>query len=486
MSSEKFLIKLFDKFTESDFHTDEFLSSFYKFFKKEKSDNLFLCYTEYLTRNLTFTDTNHKLTTLKNMYDEIKYSILYKDEDDINTGFIDQKERKENTDRRLLSVNSISHVHSDVPVNSGTPVPKNKSTVKLNKAKALRILSTFINQSYITYDRHEENTTKEDQEYRECATDIILDEIKNLDGRVLPLAKKDTLFGKRVDMLNVWHDTENKCKELTADVKLTMLISKLFFIDVFQLQNKQPKISTVFLKEICDILPQESFNACYTNNKYKTIISLSNSHPIDVTIARSSQKIKTLYICAGSQMISGGNSDQGIDVAESMLYLTSTYSVGIEKSLHAFPLEMGQVLLCPNVLVFKNTNYVIQPVQKWQRIAVMNAPSKWRPKLCNTTIDISEQKDDIDIYDLKTSFVNKDDIINTKALITGMMEAALFYGYDTVILDDRAIEDNRLPAYMIAKIIKEELTKFDGRFKEVVICANKANSFNVFRCFFNM
>jgi hypothetical protein len=71
-----------------------------------------------------------------------------------------------------------------------------------------------------------------------------------------------------------------------------------------------------------------------------------------------------------------------------------------------------------------------------------------------------------------------------KNIINGMAETALFFGYDTLILDDRAIEDNNLPAYVTAKLLKEELNKYNGRFREIIICCNKSNSFNVFRCFF--
>jgi hypothetical protein len=497
MSAEKFLLKFFEKLTESDFQSDEFLVAFYKFYKKTKTDSLFSCYIEYLIRNRSFKDTNDRTNELNKLYNEIRDAILNRDEDaSTNIGFISEKERTETSERQLVHSSDVvsgeTFKQSSVPTTS-TTTKTSKQPIKFNKAKALRILSTFIKQSFIiTYDDPEQETTEEDQEYREIATDVILDEIKTLDGRSLPTAKKDIMFGQRVDMMNVWHDTENKCHELSEDEQLNMLISKVFYLDSSSIANTTQKITSVKLKEINEILPVEEFVSCRSGKSYSTVIRLVNSHPIDETVSRSRQKIKCLYICAGSQMVIGGNADQGIDVNESLLYLTSTYSTGIEKALHAYPMAIGQLLLCPNVLVFKDSNYKMLPIQKWQRIAVMNAPSKWRPKLRDGSIkkpeDISGKEDsyshDISPFDSKATFADKNDIVLMKNIINGMAETALFFGYDTLILDDRAIEDNNLPAYVTAKLLKEELNKYNGRFREIIICCNKSNSFNVFRCFF--
>jgi len=483
MSAEKFLIKLFGKFSESDFQSDDFLNAFYKFFKKEKSDNLFKCYIEYLVRNNTFNDINHRNAELKKIYEEIRNNILYKDEDaNTNIGFITDNERNETSERQKMQTDSVDVANTLFDPNLTSA---SKKIIKLNKAKALRIISLFIKQSHIiTYEEPDETTTKEDQFYRELTTNTIVDEIKNIEGRSLPDAKKDIDFGRRVDMLNIWHDTEHKCKELAEDKNLNALISKVFFIETSQLLYKADKISTVNMKEINEVLPVETFSNCYTNIAYKTRVYLTNTHPIEETVNRARNKIKTIYICAGSQMVLGGNADQGMDVNESMPYITSTYNIGIEKALHAFPLSNGQILLCPNVLVFKDINYQMLPIQKWQRIAIMNAPSKWRPKLKFN--DNADAKPEIDLFNPKIDFARMDDITSMENIITGMLETALFFGYDTIILDDRAIEYNNLPAYAVAKILQTQIKKFDNRIKEVVICANKPNSYKVFKNFFPM
>lgn len=477
MSAEKFLIKLFEKFTEDDFQNDKFLIAFYKFYKKEANDDLFHCYIEYLIRNKTFNDLNHRATELKNLYKNIVNDILYGDEDaSTDVGFIADSERKETASRQKVIHETATKTKTQVSHK------KDKHPLVLNKERSLNVLSTYIKESFIiTYDEPEDDLTKEDQEFREFGTDTILDEIKNMDGRVLPSAKKDLDFGKRVDMMNIWRDTENKCKELSKDENCLHIISKVYFIDSFELLVSKPQIKTVLYEPTADILPPELFAACYSKNTYATVIRLANSHPVDEIVNLSRQKIKSIYICSGSRLVSGGNADQGIETTESMPYLTSTYSIGLEKALHAYPLMPGQILLCPNILVFKDINYNMLPVQKWQKIAIMNAPSKWRPKVKDNNGVIDSEINPFDPY---LTFANKDDITVMKNIITGMLETALFFGYDTVVLDDRGMADNLLPAYVVAKIMKEEISKFASRFKEIVICSSKAKSFDVLKMFF--
>lgn len=504
MSAEKILRKFFSKLTKKDFAKDVFLKAFYKFFKKVKSEDLFECYIDYITRTQDFADSSERQDALDSLYADIANAIIYKDLNaDTSIGFVTDKERNESKNR---------HEHVEPPVKSSKSKTKTKSeptnsapkptlttslsvsehvetsinpvkfvrpegVIKLNKAKTLEVLSGFIQKSsIITYKDPGEVSTEQDQVFRDNAADNIVLEICG-DGRVLPPAEKDIEFGKRVDMMNIWRDTEEKCQKLCEDPTADMIISKLFFINTAQLLNHPDKIETITMKEINDILPVETFIACHTRKKYQTVIKLTNTLPITEVISRAEKKIKTLYICAGSQMVQGGNADQGLNVSESLLYLTSTYSVGIAKALHAYPLTLDQVILCPNVLVFKDANYKPLPVSKYQRIAVMCAPNKWRPAITGKSPE--------DIYDAKTGFSDKELQATLIKSIAGFLETALFFGYDTVVLDDRAIEDNGAPAHATAKMLRDVLGTFNGRFNEVTIAVSKAASFNVFRHYFS-
>jgi hypothetical protein len=501
MASEKFLKKLFLKLTKTDFDKDEFLTAFYKLYKKLKSTGLFKskttglfkCYIDYIIRNKEFSSDDEKTAALTELYNDIRDHILYKDENaSTDAGFVTETEREESNKRHGEAAETLAAEKAvkqkepkEVPVSQDVPEAK-KGPIKFNKAKALRILSMFIKQSsIITYEDPTEISNEHDETFREFTQADIVDGILNFDGRELPKPQPDVEFGKRSDMMNIWRNTESKCKELCEDPVLDMLVSKVFFIDTQLLTGPFTHLTTVTMKEINELLPVETFEPSYSRNKYQTVIRLVNTLPLDETVIRAKQRIKTLYICAGSQMVQGGNADQGLDVQESMLYMTSSYSIGISKALHAYPLSTKQLLLCTNVLVFKDTKYQELPMNKYQRIAVMCCPNKWRPSICNTSIGETDDTRAI-IYDPRTIYKNEKDYVSIAKSFANALETALFFDYDTIVLDDRAIEDNQAPAHLMAKMMKDVIGTFNGRFREIVIAINKAASFNVFRHYFSV
>lgn len=536
MSAEKFLKSFFNKLVPKDFQKDKFLEAFYKFyfkekhpttfkkiidgkaskakfletadklFEKTKHKTLFPCYIEYLVRNKQFQTQEEK----ENAYDELYKSIV----DEIKS---DGRPKEEFSvfDREMAKpfINSNKEVVSKTtkkkkkiietptePTSSTEPVNP-KAPFKLNKSKALSILSNYIEQSsIITYEDPEQVVFKEDQDFRENTTSNIEVEIL-ADGRSLPEPKKDVVFGQRNDMMNIWKDTEKKCHKLVGieynekgeriepeEVSpLSNIIGKLWFIDLSQFINEDQtirpdSITTVDEKEVRDLLPVEKFMPEYTSNQYQTVVKLVNNHPVEETVNIAKQKIRCLYIMGGSQMISGGNADQGIDVTESMIFLTSTYSYALEKALHAYPLSLSHALLCPQVLVFKDAKYTILPSNKWQRIAVMNAPTKFRPS--TNLKDQATTEFDERLYNSSTE-MSKSDANKIRNTLMAALEAALFFKYDSIILDDRGIDDNWLAAHHTAKIIKEVVGKFNGRFRSISIAVSKSKVFKVFRLYFN-
>ena len=488
MSSEKFLKKFFVKLSKEDFDRDEFLTAFYKLYKKLKSTGLFKskttglfkCYIDHISRNRDFKTEEEKTTALNELYNDIRDHILYKDENtSTDAGFVTDVERVASNQRHG---EEGTIVHTAGPV---APEPIKTGPIKVNKSKALRVLSTFIKQSsIITYEDPTEISNEHDEAFREFTQGDIVYGIINFDGREMPVPQPDAEFGKRSDMMNIWRDTETKCKKLCEDPGLDLLLSKVFFIDTESHTNNMQLVSTVEMPEINEILPVEKFLANYSKIKYNTVVKIVNEAPLGETYIRAQQKIKTLYICAGSQMVQGGNSDQGLDVQESMLYMTSSYSIGISKALHAYPLSTKQLLLCPNVLVFKDIKYQDLPMNRYQRIAVMCCPNKWRPNIVNNSVDSTEVKNII--YEAKTIYKLDKDYSRLAKSFADALETALFFGYDTIVLDDRAIEDNNAPAHATAKMMKDVINTFNGRFREVVIAINKAASFNVFRHYFSV
>jgi hypothetical protein len=139
--------------------------------------------------------------------------------------------------------------------------------------------------------------------------------------------------------------------------------------------------------------------------------------------------------------------------------------------------------------VFKDMSYQSLPPNKYQRIAVMCAPNKWRADLINPSVEKKTTSDGqdapLDIYHLKTTYKNKADYVALAKALSNALETALYFGYDSVVLDDRALEDNQAPAHQTAKMIKDVIQQFNGRFREITIAINRSASFKVFRHYFS-
>lgn len=478
--SEKFLVQLFSKLKEADFKKSKYLIGFYKYYqdeKKKKQDpvTLFECYIEYITRNVEHKD-NEKNENLKKLYDDIKKSILK------------ASRNAEKDDGRKVA--------------------------KINMKQVTKILSRFIeDSSIIVYEDPEQEYTEKDEEFMENVTgnimDDIMEEVKK-SGRKLPEPKPDIEFGQRNEMLAIWQDTRKKCEELLANEQLANLLTKIFYIDVgkFCSVNKpasQSQIDSILLQSDLipqieheikpdgtksfkvnyvkeDILKSNNFASCYSKAKYNTNITLTNNQPIDDLLLFSKKKQKAIYVCSGSQNICGGNADQGINCTESMLYMTSSYSIALEKATHAYPLGATHSIICPNVLVFKDTKYRNLNMSEWQKVAIMNLPCKYKP---DTNIKDLFKKDIVDdrLYATSTT-ISPEHVTQIKSSLIGGIELALFFGYDTIVLDDRGISDNWIPAHPVARIIKEVMDLFKTRVREFIISVPKSKSFNVMKFYF--
>ena len=453
MSSEKILIKIFNNISYDEFKKDKFLEEVYKCWKKESKNNnkltFFEFYMEFLIRNKIFTH-NEKIAELNKLYKEIVSSII--NNEDVNVGFIKQKEK----------------IQKDELANKYEVINSKKKI--LDKEHTIKILSDYVQQSSIITETEVEvdddnNNISEMINEVSCGSkyiDIHGNEIKE-EGRILPKSKPDEIFKRRSEIMNIWRDTESKCQELNQIDAMSNLINKLYFIDTTYINRNLNYIQTIIMQELD--LTEDTIKCAYTNNAYNTSIRLLNTKPLLEAINKVKEHIRSIYVLSGSQMVIGGNADQGIETNESDIYLTSTYSSAIEKILHAFPLKLNQFVICPKVLVFKNLDYKLLPTSQWEKIVVMNSPCKFRPRLSDNNLD----------------FANIIDKEHFKKSIQNSIELSLFFGYDTIILDDRGIKDNDLPAEICINIIKDVIDDFNGRVKEFIICIKDIKLYNLFK-----
>ncbi len=530
MDSETYLRNIFSHLTREDFlkyeisdnkkvYADEFLYAFYKYFTGSSMTDISECYIEYIIRNKNFYVTGDgDETSSKNLTDnsaeliEAKRKYVLGVYNEIRDALNNDNHREISTPLQFLNesdiINTSNRRNGNKEVNKGNSIVSNVSkpssdntyivNKNITKKHILSVLSMFIKESFITED-NEINACNDEmnQEMRELYTENIIKDIKLENPNIVMNSKKDVEFNIRSKMLNIWHHTEQKIEQMAADnKKFYESLSVVYVIDSFQLHEKRPSVIKTFEKkidrdiakmsnrsvdEIDETFPVISIPQRYTNITYSPNINLVYSFPIDECSLYSSRPEKTLYICTGSGMIQGGNSDQGFIVEETMLYMTSSYSGCLAKTLPLFPLAEGLTVLLPKVLVFKNTDFKEKKFQDWVKISVLNAPVKWRPKLSY----IPKSDDNIDIYDIKTRFALDKDIVLIKKQIESSLEIALFLGYQNIIFDDHAIDDNILPAYQMVSIVFQIIKKYETKFKEIKIALSKKIHYVLYSEIFN-
>jgi hypothetical protein len=460
MDNTKFLIAYFSKLNKKDFADDKFLKSFYNYFKKSLNTDLFSCYIGYITRNTEFENNNDRIEYIEDLYKRIVDDIL----------------------NRTVKTPSLTDIVLKSPK---VEEPAQDAPIKLSKSASLAVLSKYIcDSSIITYEdpNQDISNTIEDEIFRNDTTHNIEKEILQ-DGRVMPKGKKDTELNNRNHLMNIWRETEDKCNVICHDAQMQQMLSKIYYIDVSLFNTKQSTITTIAdnptavmeaeknNKKYISLIPITTLNAVYSNKLYKTKIRIYNSDPV----FESKIRLKSAYICAGSGMVQGGNADQGLSVTESMLYLTTSYSIASTKAVHSYPLLKNHVLVCPNVLVFKDLQYKTLPMPEYKRISVICAPSPWRPKLNNTNGDTP------DLFDVKTKYMYKDKFNDARQYLANVFEVALYRGYDTIILDDRGICDNLLPCHETAIMVRDVINMYKDRFEEIIIAITNITIYNIYK-----
>lgn len=466
MLSRKILIKFFNKLKPKHFKKDRFLDNFYNSYKNEKNITLFDFYIEYLLRNKKY-DVKQKIEQTNILCDNIKNAIL-----SYNKTFNDDETKINN-----------------IPNNSNET--KSNKKIVLNKDHCLIVLSDFIkSSSLIEYEQDVDRPTEHDEKFKELTTEAIMEDIKQ-DGRELPVVRKDARFNKINSMLNVWRDTENKCREFINNNALANVLKKTYYIDgsIINIRSKTP-IQTITNNQIQnydqseDFLPCETLISMWSGKGYQTNIQLLNTHPLTETLLRSQDKQnKCVYAIAGNQMIPGGNSDQGIFTNESYLYYCSNYSMCVDQVAPAYPIDSTHMIVMPNILVFKNhmspSFPMLQPVDT-QKISVISSSAPFRP--ATTLGDQDKYKMDHRLYKQTTKYKQP-----TKTIIQlrSLLNTALFFGYNTIILDDRGILDYWLPVHHNAELMKQVIYEFRGLFKNIIIAIDDKHIFNIYSKYFN-
>jgi hypothetical protein len=491
MDSIEFLKVYFAKLTEKDFNAYPETLAFYNYFKRASKSDMFSCFIDFITRNKEFDNAIERNKYLDKLYktlanDIITYKPSENADDDGPVKKVMGPTRGGTAENRMLKEQAEQ---AGIPwvqygLKTGPPAKQSDKLI-LNKEASLNVLRRYIcDSSVIIYEPPPQTDVIEEDTFRDDIAHIIEADI-NEDGRKMPTGTKNTELSKRILRMNVWRDTEEKCKNLCKDAQMMQSLSKIYHIDLSLFSARRSYVMTMPDSTNGDDdtaknskMPVIQLDAVYSNMTYKTIIRVLNSDPVFEAKIRP----KSAYICAGSGMVQGGNADQGLDVVESRLYLTTTYSIGLSNALHSYPLNKNYVLVCPNVLVFKDLSYNTVQLNDYKRISVICAPSPWRPKLSNPNMPDLSNIDGFDyLYDSNTKYTLIEKYNFVKQNLYNTFELALFRGYDTIILDDRGITDNVLPCHDTAIIMRDVINMFKGRFCEIVIAITNPQIYKIYR-----
>lgn len=477
--SDKFLNKFFEKLNPIDFKHDKFLTAYYAAFLKEVEKNpnmtLFQFYTEYIIRNKSLSEINKNQEILK-LYDEIKTSILSPS----------QQENSQQQNYKLVK---------KMVDNNGKKVIQNENQQSnkfiLNKKHALNILSDYIKQSFIVITEDpEEISTEDDEKFKNNATENIIEELKSIMGN-LPPPKKDIAFNRKNEMLAIWQDTEIKCNKFIELNAMATVLKKTWLIDgkhikynsqspitTIQIENTSKKLINKVLTPVTEVIfPSEVLNPSFSTQSFNTVVSVLPTNSLSECLTRY-VKNKTVLVCSGSRMTPGGASEQGIETNETPLYYASSYNLSVNQLSHAYPLENGYIIVTPNVLVFKDHtkfNYPILPASQGKKIHVITYTPPYKPK---TTIEMDGYEMDDRMYLSNAQYSYPEKIIEQ---FNALFNTALFFGYETIILDDGGVEDFLLPVVHNALLFNQVLNTFKGRFKEIIFAIDNPRLFPIYK-----
>jgi hypothetical protein len=417
--------KFFNRLNAHDYEKDKLLSEFYKLNKKYDT-HLSVSYISYITRNMDYQPCE-KEEKIKCITEDVNNSLM-----------------------ELIKDN------------------------KINKNEGIIVLSEFIKQSFMNIKDIHLDDMEYNQELHEKNISFILNEIKS-EGRNLPKPKTNQIFQQRNKLMEIMNDTYVRCEQLQKTHKeLVEYISKVCIINIDDFKSTKTIQNPININSM-DIEINNTNPLCmiYQNNnkniqnikklktKNKCKVSVLNKKP-----SYSSITDNQIYICSGSCFTNGGNAEQGIYNKESDLYLNSTYSITFNNSSILYPILNNYVLLCPNVIFFKSSEYKILDIKKWYKISVLINPAPFRPI---KDLDIYS---DSSIGDLKYAFLDK---------IYSCIDICDALIYDEIILDDFGAEENQIPIVDILYIYNSIIKKYKNNFKYINICVENQKIYSIIK-----
>ena len=414
--NHKKIIKIFNILKKEDFKHDNFLQYFYN------------NYTKY----------NKNIIDERKRYEEyldIKSNKKYKHDENINLLFTKlHKEFSQNTykikkelslyEYFILSINDNKDIILQELYNS--IYEKNR---KLTKKHILNSISISIQQTLIKNEIVEDENSlylemQESMKNEMKEVGIVLNRIINYD------------LIRQEEIRNIYNDTELKCKKMMNENQLK---AKLYNLNVYEIHKNDPYENIIITNNM------DTKKFILQEKIFKPNVKLYNDNYLNYHYNNS------IHILAGSKFKTGGMCDQGYEINETNLYLSSSIIINDEQIINKYPLNENIFIHYPKVLIFKDYNdkkYSLLDKNNIKIISILNSSS--------------------------------DNITNLKDKLINTFKLCSYLNYETIIFDDWGCQDFNISPYCISEIFKEVINLYGNYFRQIVFGIKNKDIYNIF------
>lgn len=466
--SEQFIRSVFENIDVFALREDEFLAWFYQQYEQKKQTEptltMYQYYMDYVFQNEKYDDVERQIHT------ECVCDMLY-----------DQIFKSPSKMREGIPRSNRAPVPSESPASDSAS--HDTSIASLDYATIYKTIGDFIKSASVAQPDDSTVQTQHDDVYHETTRQQIIDAVVAKNG-ALPRAVHDADFAEKNKMIDLWHDTENRCMELDKHAKIGPLLEKVYFLDASTIVLARNASCTTLsgASNVDDLyikgLPVETLTTQWEPSVHSARVTVVNRAPVATTVELVSREVRCAYICGGSAMIPGGGVENGMHGNEAELCYCSTYSNAITQLDDFYPLRKDQVVFSPHVLVFRDTQidgYPSLTDDRCESIAVITSSSPFRPR--TNLVNQNNYAMDFRLWDESTRYANPDNVLEQ---YRSVFKTALFFRRYTVVLDDRGITEFWLPPVHTAQLLAQVVKEFADQFDEIIVSVKNPDVYKIF------
>ncbi len=453
----------------------------------------FSFYVEYIIRN-KFTDPYERDILRDYICSEITSHILNPPEDDfviINAPVPTIEKKKDAASSRRpdekeleqrVNKMALGHLYSIVSSNADDQrriqqliIPRNDFA--LDKAKSMKILSLYIQRSFITRENTADADSGNNEVVQQCKqmfksnleTEIELS-ILAQERPPLPPPIKDKEFARRNELQTHWRIVKKSCDLICENKRAREKVSQVDVVDGDMIKlTPDSKITTTVFQNYEDILPGVEHRCLWNQQHQECKITFHHKNYMQVSQQLAHEKKKFALVCSASSMVGGGNSDQGIVTNETALYHTSTYNIPINRLYFVYPIKSTFVFHIPYVFVFRkvltNGSYnVFEDLADKYSMPVIVSNVAFRPK--TSLVDQSTSEYDPRLRENSTMLASPNMYKNH---VEAMFKACIFFGYTEIIIDDHCLDAFWYPTYYTIQLFCDVMRKYTTFFAKIHI-----------------